>query len=143
MADRTFLYPHLCHALPFSPGCDAQTPYGYGGPLFAGEWSADDRRTALIDLAGALRARGAIAEFVRCHPEWCDPGTLAAAGYTTFQVRTNVECDLTGDDFTATWVASARRNLRKAQSSGLTFRVASSPHLPTPSSPCPVDLDTF
>lgn len=125
--DKTFLYPFLNHPLPFAGTGhhDIQTPYGYGGPLFAGDWSASEKIATLTALAGTLRARGAIAEFIRCHPDLIDPEDLAAAGYTTFQVRTNVECALkSAEDFTQAWHSAARRNLRKAIASGLSWRVS-------------------
>jgi hypothetical protein len=117
------LYPYLAH--PIDGGaCDAQTPYGYGGPLFVGEWSPAHKAIALARAAEFFRSTGAVAEFVRCHTEWSDVEALRTAGFAVFQVRTNVECDLTtGDDVTATWVSSARRNLRKAQAAGLGFRL--------------------
>jgi hypothetical protein len=115
------LYPYLAH--PIEDGRhDAQTAYGYGGPLFVGEWSAERRAAALGAVADHLRASGAVAEFMRCHTEWSDPQQLAAAGnYRAFQVRTNVECELEAD-FEGAWAAAARRNLRKGRAAGLAWR---------------------
>lgn len=115
------LYPYLDH--PTEDGRhDAQTAYGYGGPLFVGEWSPEDRSAALNAAADRLRTAGAVAEFVRCHTEWLDAEQLAAAGYRVFQVRTNVECDLSRADFEDGWASAARRNLRKGRAAGLAWR---------------------
>jgi hypothetical protein len=123
--DGWLLYPYLAHPIDADDRHDIQTPYGYGGPLFIGDWPLDRRVAALHLIREHLRAAGAVAEFVRCHTEWLDPDTLRAADYKVFQVRTNVECDLTTDDVTATWAPAARRNLRKAQNANLTWRTGS------------------
>lgn len=117
------LYPVLLHPIDREAGsCDAQTPYGYGGPVWDGILDP-----ALVFEAGeALRAAGAVAEFMRVHPHHQPPQLLDEAGFKLFQVRTNVECDLTGADFTTTWSAGARRNLRKARGAGLSCRRGSS-----------------
>jgi hypothetical protein len=121
----SMLYPYLAH--PTADGRhDAQTAYGYGGPIFIGAWSAEERGAALHTLAERLRAAGAVAEFVRCHTEWVDAEELREAGYRVFQVRTNVECELTAAEFDAAWSSGARRNLRKALASGLTSRTGRS-----------------
>jgi hypothetical protein len=122
------IYPYLIHTIADANGAvDLQTAYGYGGPLFTGEWTPDERAGVLRDIADHFRSGPTVAEFVRCHTEWADLDALAATGYRTFQVRTNVECDLTAADFTATWAPGARRNLRKAQSSGLSHRPGTTP----------------
>jgi len=137
-AGRRMLYPYLRHPITdydhvvgVGPGrWDAQTAYGYGGPLFAGEWTADRRREALGAVAAHLRAGGAVAEFVRCHTEWVQPGPLSAAGYRTLQVRTNVECDVRGkgpDGILASWKEKARRDVRKGQRLGLHHVVSNDP----------------
>jgi hypothetical protein len=125
-AGGTLLYPYLVHPVAENT-CDVQTAYGYGGPMFTGEWSAGERRAALGKVGEHFRSHGAVAEFVRCHTEWVDHGDLGDAGYRAFQVRTNVECELSGDDVTATWTAGARRNLRKAAAAGLTHRPGEGP----------------
>lgn len=125
------LYPYLVHPAGDGDGdggggaCDVQTPYGYGGPLFVGAWSADEKAAALAGAMERFRALGAVAEFVRCHTHWSDGQALAGMGFTVFQVRTNVECEFAGGDLTATWAAGARRNLRKAQAAGLRYRLGS------------------
>jgi hypothetical protein len=119
------LCPYLLHPVP-DGGVDAQTAYGYGGPLFVGEWSGTQREAALAALARHLHDGGAVAEFVRCHTEWADGDALRAAGYRVFQVRTNVECTLSEGPFDQTWASGARRNVRKARSAGLTARAGGS-----------------
>jgi hypothetical protein len=121
------LYPYLAHpagedASGAGGAWDAQTAYGYGGPLFVGDASPAERAAALVEVSRGLRDAGAVAEFVRCHTEWVDLAALSAAGYRTFQVRTNVECDLTAADFESAWAPAARRNLRKARAGGLAAR---------------------
>lgn len=113
------LYPVLLHPIEGEEGlCDAQTPYGYGGPVWDGILDP-----ALLAQAGeALRQAGAVAEFMRVHPHHLPPGLLTEAGFTLFQVRTNIECDLAGEDFTLGWSSGARRNLRKARGAGLDWR---------------------
>ena len=122
---RWLLYPYLAHPIDADHRHDIQTPYGYGGPLFIGEWPPDRRVVALQLLREHFQTAGAVAEFVRCHTEWIDPEALRAADYKVFQVRTNVECDHTPDDVTATWAPAARRNLRKAKNAGLSWRIGS------------------
>jgi hypothetical protein len=121
-ADKWLLYAYVSHPIPGTQRHDVQTAYGYGGPLFVGEWLPEERTAALNRLAAHLRETGAVAEFVRCHTEWTDLESMGAAGYSVFQVRTNVECDLAGEDVTSLWAGGARRNLRRARSAGLTWR---------------------
>lgn len=123
----SMLYPYLLHPIPGTQEHDAQTAYGYGGPLWIGNWSPADQTAALTELARHLHDTGAVAEFVRCHTEWLDAESLRPADYRVFQVRTNVECELSTNAFEETWAASARRNVRKARSSGLTPRPGDSP----------------
>jgi len=130
--DRRLLYPYLRHPIlgyesVAGPCCDVQTPYGYGGPLFLGDWDLDDQRRALDAVADHLRHTGPIAEFVRCHTEWLDAAALEYCGYRTRLVRTNVEYDLPegavaglGSD----WDNGARYQLKQAHRCGLRYRVS-------------------
>lgn len=124
------LYPFLAHPITgfhrVTTRHDAQTAYGYGGPLFVGEWSADEHARALQLFATELATRGAVAEFIRCHPEWCNAERLAAQGFRAAVVRTNVEHELSGPDAgVPAWSDSVRRNLRRSQRDGLTHREGS------------------
>lgn len=116
------VYPVLLHRLPEGIGCDAQTPYGYGGPLFSPELTPAEKVEAIARAGDELRRHGAIAEFMRVHPHHLSPQLLVDAGLKVFQVRTNVECTLEVDDVTMLWSPGARRNIRKAQSFGLSWR---------------------
>lgn len=132
LGERRMLYPFLRHAVTGydgilkQPVSDIQSAYGYGGPVFTGAWSTAECVEALSLTAAALRETGAVAEFVRCHTEWCPPEVMEAAGYATMRVRTNVECDLAGD-FESSWHGTARRNLRRARASGLVYRCSAEP----------------
>jgi hypothetical protein len=123
--ESVLLYPFLRHAIDGAPGVfDAQTPYGYGGPLWWGGWGNDDARAALSAIAEGLVEDGVIAELVRCHPYWSDAAALAAGGYELLRARTNVECRLdwpVGSDPTS-WASVARRNLRRSRRAGLAWR---------------------
>lgn len=120
------LYPYLKHPIvgyeSHPDACDVQSAYGYGGPLFVGRWRDDERVEALSVARDHLEGIGAVAEFVRCHPEWVDSGLLSRAGYRTMEVRTNVECELDGkspDELPSLWAPQARRNLKRAAREGL------------------------
>jgi hypothetical protein len=131
---RRLLYPYLRHSIlgyesVAGPCCDVQTPYGYGGPLFIGDWDLDAQRRALDAVADHLRHSGAVAEFIRCHPHLTDLSGLRRCGYRTPLVRTNVECPFPGDVRTIAdaWESSARRNLGTARRAGLRKRISSDP----------------
>ena len=119
------LYPYVRHAVPNGPAgaFDVQTAYGYGGPLFVGEWDRDARVEALREVGRTLSDRGAVAEFVRCHGRWTDVNALRDAGYAPPVVRTNVTCDLTDAPVSDAWAGNVRRNLRRAGSAGLRWRI--------------------
>lgn len=127
------LYPFLRHPVhgfdAIAPGvADAQTAYGYGGPLIVGDADPHAADAMLLDAAEWMRERAIVAEFVRCHGTWCDQAQLARAGYRLMVVRTNVECVLTGspDGFLVEWEAVARRNVRTAEKKGLRARLGAS-----------------
>jgi hypothetical protein len=118
------LYPYVRHSVPGDAGAfDVQTAYGYGGPLFIGEWDHAARVEALREVGQYLAARGAVAEFVRCHERWTDLDALRDAGYAAPIVRTNVSCDLLANDVSSTWAPNVRRNLKRAAAAGLRWRV--------------------
>ena len=117
------LYSWLRHSIDGTGWNDAQTAYGYGGPLFSGDWGQEDRVVALATAKAHFASSGTVAEFVRCHTDWCDLQAMAAAGFEVFAVRTNVECDLAREDFTSAWAPAARRNLRRAREAGLSWRL--------------------
>jgi hypothetical protein len=129
------LYPYLCHPISGYDQIvrnslfDVQTAYGYGGPLFLGDWATEEKIEALKRIAEYLHEQGAVAEFVRCHTAWCAPAVFEGAGYQVIKVRTNVECDLEANgtsDFSKTWAPVARRNLRIARRAGLRYRLGAS-----------------
>src|SRR5688572_4120332 len=75
-ADGRMLHPYLAHPIQGTDRHDVQTAYGYGGPIFAGQWRAE-RRVAALRLVGEhLKGHRAVAEFVRCHPGWTDVEAL-------------------------------------------------------------------
>jgi len=120
---RRLLYPYVRHSIPDAANLfDVQTAYGYGGPLFVGEWDHAGRVEALRDIGQRLAERGAVAEFVRCHEQWTDLDALRDAGYATPIVRINVSCDLLADDVSSTWASNVRRNLKRAAAAGLRWR---------------------
>lgn len=126
------LYPFLRHPIhgydAIAPGvADAQTAYGYGGPLAGGESEQDAADAMLRDAAEWMRGRAIVAEFVRCHGTWCDQALLERAGYRLMVVRTNVECVLPAeqDGFLADWESLARRNVRTAEKKLLRARKGS------------------
>ena len=123
------LYPYVRHPVRgydgFADRWDAQTAYGYGGPLLVGDWEPAVAVDALREIGRSLARRGAVAEFVRCHTEWVDTDALPAAGYRTPRVRTNVEYDLPPvGPVDEPWASNVRRNLRKAAAAGLRWSVS-------------------
>jgi hypothetical protein len=133
--DRCLLYPYVRHAIPgdSTGACDIQTAYGYGGPLFVGDWEHDARVEALLDVGRQFAERGAVAEFVRCHERWTDVDAMRDAGYSTPVVRTNVSTDLSAEPIPTSWASNVRRNLKRAASAGLRWRVGATA----------ADLDSF
>jgi hypothetical protein len=108
---------------------DAQTCYGYGGPLFCGEWSTGERIAALAVFGEQLRRTDVVAEFVRCRTEGFSAGELVAADYRVLKVRNNVECGIgvvDGAGIPASWRQKARR-VRRAHRAGLSYTVGSAP----------------
>jgi hypothetical protein len=122
-SDGWMLYPYVRHPIPGDSGAfDVQTAYGYGGPLFVGDWDQPSRADALRDLGRHLAEHGAVAEFVRCHERWTNLETLRHAGYAIPVVRTNTACDLSAEAVPASWASNVRRNLKRAASAGLSWR---------------------
>ena len=126
--DGWLLYPYVRHAISgdSSGAFDVQTAYGYGGPLFVGEWDHMSRVDALHEVGRYLADRGAVAEFVRCHERWTDVDAMRESGYSTSAVRTNVSCDLLSEPVPAAWASNVRRNLKRAMAAGLRWRVGTS-----------------
>ncbi len=106
---------------------DVQTPYGYGGPLFVGDWTGEEKIGALLEIKDYLESGNVIAEFIRCNPDRYERTGFAAAGYRVVQVRTNVECMLRNSSdqgMLDSWHPAARRNVRRAQKAGLSYEIA-------------------
>jgi hypothetical protein len=129
------LYPYVRYAVPGDAkgAFDVQTAYGYGGPLFVGEGDHASRVEALREVGRHFAERGGVAEFVRCHERWTDLDALRDAGYATPVVRTNVACDLAAEPVHTSWASNVRRNLKRAASAGLRWRVGTTA----------ADLDAF
>jgi hypothetical protein len=105
---------------------DTETCYGYGGPIFCGDWAAENRIGALRAAQRYLEASGVVAEFIRCRCDGFAADDFRAADYRVLQVRTNVECDLEPGALEAippTWHKKARRDINRARRAGLCYRI--------------------
>ena len=123
------IYPYIKHEiLKYSENInhkiyDAQTAYGYGGPLFRGEWSKKEKKESLVLVKEFLKSANIIAEFIRCDPDWFDDVSLRDSGYNLIKVRTNVESDYKN----FVYDKCGKRNQNTARKSGLTHKFIVSP----------------
>jgi hypothetical protein len=116
----------LMHAVQEAPilrggGCDWQSAYGYGGPIVY-QMDAEMLTRAWSKLDEVANARQVVAEFVRLHP-----GLDNHRFYNGFvcEDRAVVGIDLTVDDLFSSYRDSSRRQIRKAERTGLRIRLES------------------
>lgn len=110
------------------PLFDAQTCYGYGGPIFHGDWTAAGRRNALHAFREYLAADDVVAEFVRLRTQGVHLPDFAESGYELRQVRTNVEYHLqgsSGESLPNDWNKRASRNVKLSLRNGLAWELGS------------------
>jgi len=110
---------------------DVVTPYGYGGPVGAGE------RPPLAEFPAAYetwcKRRGATTSFAVFHPLLGNAGSPAAAGFRRRALAGTVAWSLTGPDLLAAMHRHHRRLIRRAQNAGYEVAIE----------PAPAALDEF
>jgi hypothetical protein len=104
---------------------DVVTPYGYGGPLGAGD------APPLAEFAAAYQAwcerRGAVSSFVIFHPLLGNRGSEAAAGFHRSPLAGTVAWPLEGRDVFAAMHKHHRRVVRRARAEGFEVAVERAP----------------
>jgi CelD/BcsL family acetyltransferase involved in cellulose biosynthesis len=104
-------------------GCDLTTP-PFTGPQVTGDLDASTRAVLAVVIAQELAALGAVTEFAHLHPWRARRDVLPAELQVTD--REVVYVDLTMDE-QQTWAsmtAACRKNIRRAERSGVTVREA-------------------
>jgi hypothetical protein len=66
--NRTMLYPYVCRKIEGTSYFDTVTAYGYGGPVFFGQWTPEQVSEARSIFLASCRSRSIITETVRFHP---------------------------------------------------------------------------
>jgi hypothetical protein len=131
---RTMLYPYVYRRIAGTPYFDTVTAYGYGGPVFFGQWTSEQVSEARSIFLASCKSRSIITETVRFHPllnnvyvgrSWVD-SCRPVRSTTAVDLRrplTDVLADIDG---------RSQRNIRKALRETVAVRKAD-----------PDDLDLF
>lgn len=110
---------------------DVVTPYGYGGPVGAGE------APPLAGFPAAYEAwcerRGAVSSFLVFHPLLANSESPASAGFRRIALAGTVAWPLGGPDLLAAMHKHHRRMVRRAQAAGYDVAI----------DPAPADLTDF
>lgn len=100
---------------------DTVTPYGYGGVLFEGNCSEQNRKAYWTEYVAKMRDEHIVADFVRYHPmlknaePMKDVSDVIDLGHT-------IAMDLTSPDVIWDKIVSKNRNMiRKAEKNGIVF----------------------
>lgn len=101
---------------------DAETPYGYGGPYFVGEyrWEETDRVQFMAQMRNKCLELGIVAQFIRYYPFMFELGksTMIADKYGTYKSTVCMELG-DADSIDRQLDSQYRRKLRKAKESGV------------------------
>ncbi|MGH9298656.1 MAG: GNAT family N-acetyltransferase [Acidimicrobiales bacterium] len=104
---------------------DAESAYGYAGPLASPRVQTAFLERAWQAYAEAVSDHGVVAEFIRLHP-YLENVRLLPPAYRAFEVRQSVTLELRGRDAETLWASypPAQRNMvRRARTAGLSCRV--------------------
>lgn len=106
---------------------DAQSPYGYSGPLFWGDWSRDKKIECLSIIKNFLSKDNIIYEFLRLSNENTDDISIYS-DYKLINARTNILVDCTDkdtnlDSLSYGWSKNARNNIKYARNKGLRYEI--------------------
>ena len=122
----TPIYPYLHRVIAGTPYFDLVTAYGYGGPVFLGQWEVDQVSAAREHFVESCRSRLIITETVRFHPlldnaavgrSWVDV-CRAVQPTTAVDLRRPLTEVLSGIE------KRTQRNIRKAEREGVSVRKA-------------------
>ena len=105
------------------PDCfDASSPYGYGGPLWVGGWTEQERAAFFGIWSEWCAEQKIVAEFIRFHP-LLENHRFLPDSYSCFSPKTVVWIDLT-QSAEAIWAGlhpQKRRDINKKEAYGLVF----------------------
>jgi hypothetical protein len=102
---------------------DATSPYGYPGPLFAGERTPDLERQAWQAARDLLASEGIVSLFVRLHPLLDDAPPDAAGTVVTHGETVAVDLTLTPEEQWSQTRRNHRQQIRQAREAGLVVRI--------------------
>lgn len=108
--------------LPDNQYFDAETPYGYGGPFFYGNFTLDEEEQMQCKalLNNALKEQGIISQFIRFYPLFFreDYSTLITDRFGTY--KSTIYMDLESEETVlANLDSQYRRKIRKAKEAGV------------------------
>jgi hypothetical protein len=102
---------------------DATSPYGYPGPLFAGERTPDLEQQAWQATRDLLASDGIVSLFVRLHPLLDDIPPDAAGTVVRHGETVAVDLTLAPDEQWSQTRRNHRQQIRQAQEAGLVVRI--------------------
>lgn len=98
---------------------DFETPYGYGGPLADGEFSAESQRKFSEQLNAFCRENGVVSQFIRFHPLLGNQELFSRVSENRY-LRDTVYMDTSSNDRIWADMDSKNRNMvRKARKAGV------------------------
>jgi lipid II:glycine glycyltransferase (peptidoglycan interpeptide bridge formation enzyme) len=93
---------------------DIETPYGYGGPLVDGEFSAVSQKAFLEELTAYCTKQNIVTQFLRFYPLLCNQDNFSAVSENRY-MRDTIYIDTTSVDRIDANLDSKNRNMiRKA-----------------------------
>ena len=100
---------------------DSVTPYGYGGVLFEGDCSDENRKAFWAEYVAKMHNEHIVADFVRYHPVLRNADKMKDVSDVTDLGHT-IAMDLTSpDDIWGKIVSKNRNMIRKAEKNGVAF----------------------
>lgn len=101
---------------------DAITPYGYGGPLYKGDFTDKDRELFMKDMMQILQERTVISQFFRFHP-LLDNHQIFSQEFAVKTLKSTIVIDTSNEQVIWENMDSSNRNMvRKAIKSGVTIK---------------------
>jgi hypothetical protein len=102
---------------------DATSPYGYPGPLFAGDRTPDLEQQAWQEVRDLLASEGIVSLFVRLHPVFDDVPPETAGTVVLHGETVAVDLTLTPDEQWSQTRRNHRQQIRQAREAGLVVRI--------------------
>lgn len=116
------IYVYMRRETAFAGAYDSITPYGYGGVLFEGDTSEENRKAFWKSYVEKMQEEGIVDNFVRYHPVLKNAVPMKKVS-TVIELGRTIAVDLTSPDVIWENIISKNRNMiRKAEENGIVIR---------------------